>query len=130
MILNFNINISKNFSVKYNCDISKSKWVFPLPNESYCSLIASIVKSYCWSNRSTFFLGHPVCFYASSSMTFFFYDFIFNLIVFVSVCLCIQDVTKIRYSLPYLGGLWPRFSTFTRPPKYSTLGTPLVSNCF
>ena len=129
MILNFNINISKNFSVKYNCDISKSKWVFPLPNESYCSLIASIVKSYCWSNRSTFFWGTR---YVSTLLvlTLFFYDFIFNLIVFVSVCLCIQDVTKIRYSLPYLGGLWPRFSTFSRPPKYSTLGTPLVSNCF
>ena len=43
MLLNLNINISENFSVKYNCDMSKSKLVFPLPNESYFSLIASIV---------------------------------------------------------------------------------------
>ena len=40
MLLNLNIHISQNFSVKYNCVISKSKFVFPLPNESYSSLIA------------------------------------------------------------------------------------------
>jgi hypothetical protein len=38
-----NINISVNFKVKYNCDISKSKLVFPLSNEIYFSLIASRV---------------------------------------------------------------------------------------
>ena len=43
MLLNLNINISGNFSVKYNFDISKSKLDFPLPNEGYSSLIASIV---------------------------------------------------------------------------------------
>ena len=39
MLLNLNINISGNISVKYNCVISKSKLVFPLPNESYSGLI-------------------------------------------------------------------------------------------
>ena len=38
MLLNWNIDISGNISVKYNCNISKSKLVFPLPNESYSSL--------------------------------------------------------------------------------------------
>ena len=73
-------------------------------------------------------------FYASSPVTLFFYDFIFNVIVFIFMCLCIQDVTTIRYSLPYLGALWPRFSTFTPPPFIFDFGLPLVSaaaeNCF
>ena len=60
MLLNLNINISGNFSVKYNCDISKSKLVFPLPNESYSSLIASIVKKLFWIKPEYIFLGHPV----------------------------------------------------------------------
>ena len=42
MLLDLNINISENFSVKYNCDVSKSKLVFPLSNDSYSSLIASL----------------------------------------------------------------------------------------
>ena len=43
VLLNLNVNITGNFSVKYNCDISKSKLVFPLPNERYSSLIALVV---------------------------------------------------------------------------------------
>ena len=42
-IAKYNTNISGNSSVKYNCFVSKSKLVFPLPNESYYILIASIV---------------------------------------------------------------------------------------
>ena len=60
MPLDLNINISRNFSVKYNCDISKSKLVFPLPNESYSSLIGSIVWTVLWIKPEYFFLGHPV----------------------------------------------------------------------
>ena len=39
-----NSYISVTFSVKYNCNISKSKLVFPLSNESYFSLIALLVE--------------------------------------------------------------------------------------
>ena len=60
MLLNLNINISGNISVKYNGNISKSKLVFPLPNESYSSLIASIVWKLLWIKPEYFFLGHPV----------------------------------------------------------------------
>ena len=38
-----NINIWVIFLVKYKCNISKSKLVFPLSNASYFSLMASIV---------------------------------------------------------------------------------------
>jgi hypothetical protein len=38
-----NINISVNFSVKYNCNIPKSKLVFPLFDASYFSLKALLV---------------------------------------------------------------------------------------
>ena len=50
-----NSNISVTFSVKYNCNMSKSKLVFPLSNESYFGLIALLVRSYHELNRS-----HPV----------------------------------------------------------------------
>ena len=60
MLLTLNINISENFSVKYNCDISKSKLVFPLPNESYSSLISSIVSKLLLIKPEYFFLGLPV----------------------------------------------------------------------
>ena len=39
-----NINIWAIFSVKYNCNISKFKLVFPLSNESFSTLIALFVK--------------------------------------------------------------------------------------
>ena len=38
-----NSNILVKLSVKYNCNISKSKFVFPLSNENYFGLIALLV---------------------------------------------------------------------------------------
>ena len=57
-----NSNISVTFSVKCNCNISKSKLVFSLSNESYFSLIAlPVQKLYYESNRSAIFGTPGIC---------------------------------------------------------------------
>ena len=56
-----NSNISVTFSVKYNCDMSKSKLVFPLSNEGYFGLIAFITRLKVITNQTgVLFWGHPV----------------------------------------------------------------------
>ena len=69
MLLNLNINISGNFAVKYNCDISKPKLVFPLPNESYSSLIASVVSKLLWIKPEYFFWDTRYIYYELSEST-------------------------------------------------------------
>ena len=60
MLLNLNINISGNFSVKYNCGISKSKLVFPRPNESYSQFNCFNRLEVIVDQTGVLFLGHPV----------------------------------------------------------------------
>ena len=58
LILNSNMVVA--FSVKYNCNISKSKLVFPLSYESYFSLIALLVQKLSQIKREHFFFGTPI----------------------------------------------------------------------
>ena len=57
---NLNSKISVTFSVKYNCNIPKSKLVFPLSNESYFGLTALVISTLSRFKQEYFFLGHPV----------------------------------------------------------------------
>ena len=54
-----NSNISAKFSVKYNCNISKSKLVFPLSNESYFGLIGFTRLEVIKKETGVHFFGTP-----------------------------------------------------------------------
>jgi hypothetical protein len=60
--INSNVSVSVNNERKLTCNISKSKLAFPLFNESYSSLIASLALKLLWLRIKPkyFFLGHPV----------------------------------------------------------------------
>ena len=55
-----NRNISMTFLVKYTCNMSKSKLVFPLSNESYFGLIAFTRLEVITNQTGVLFLRHPV----------------------------------------------------------------------